>query len=316
MDQSARNRSRPATTAWPSTTPCTPRPSVLANDSTGQELDAAFAGAGGDGLRRSGARTRPRAIRRGAAPASLRGVAGGDDVDEGHLAGRHGAGLVEHDGVDRAGRLEDLGALDQDAELRAPAGADHQRGRRGQPEGAWAGDDQHRDRGGERGRRVVGRRCGEPEAEGREGERDDDRDEDRRDTVGQPLHLGLAGLGLLDQAADLGERGVGADASRADDETTAGVDRRARHDRSPGATSTGTGSPVSNDASIADVPSSTMPSVAIFSPGRTTNRSPTSSSSTGIRTSVPSRSTATSLAPSSSSAFSAAPERRLARASK
>ena len=46
---------------------------------------------------------------------------------------------------------------------------------------------------------------------------------------------------------------------------------------SPGVTSTGTDSPVSIEASTADEPSSTMPSVAIFSPGRTTNSSPTRS---------------------------------------
>ena len=44
---------------------------------------------------------------------------------------------------------------------------------------------------------------------------------------------------------------------------------------SPRPTSTGTLSPVSSDRSTAERPSSTMPSVAIFSPGRTTNRSPT-----------------------------------------
>ena len=49
------------------------------------------------------------------------GVAGEGDVDERHLAGGHGAGLVEHDGVDLAGGLEDLGALDQQAELGAAA---------------------------------------------------------------------------------------------------------------------------------------------------------------------------------------------------
>ena len=42
----------------------------------------------------------------------------------------------------------------------------------------------------------------------------------------------------------------------------------------PGATSTGTGSPVSIDWSTADSPSTTTPSVATFSPGRTTKRSP------------------------------------------
>ncbi len=85
---------------------------------------------------------------------------------------------------------------------------------------------------------------------------------------------------------------------------------------SPTPTSTGTDSPVSIDASTAEVPSTTVPSVAIFSPGRTRKRSPVLSPSTGIRSSRPSRSTVTSLAPSSSRAFSAAPALRLERASK
>ena len=58
-----------------------------------------------------------------------------------------GAGLVEHDGVDAARRLEHLGAADEDPELGAAAGADQQRRRRGEAERAGAGDDQHRDRG-------------------------------------------------------------------------------------------------------------------------------------------------------------------------
>ena len=82
---------------------------------------------------------------------------------------------------------------------------------------------------------------------------------------------------------------------------------------SPGCFSTGTDSPVSSDWSTALVPCSTTPSVATFSPGRTMKRSPTASCSTGTRR--PSASS-TSLAPSSSSAVSAAPARRLARASK
>lgn len=85
---------------------------------------------------------------------------------------------------------------------------------------------------------------------------------------------------------------------------------------SPGPTSTGADSPVSIEASTADVPSTTVPSVATFSPGRTTKWSPTASRSTGIRTSLPSRSTATSFAPSSMRARSAAPARRLERASR
>ncbi len=85
---------------------------------------------------------------------------------------------------------------------------------------------------------------------------------------------------------------------------------------SPGETSTGTDSPVSIEASTAEEPSTTVPSVAIFSPGRTVKRSPTLKSAVGMRTSRPSRSTATSLAPSSRSARSAAPALRFARASK
>ncbi len=86
--------------------------------------------------------------------------------------------------------------------------------------------------------------------------------------------------------------------------------------RSPGPTSTGTDSPVSMAASTAETPSTTVPSVAIFSPGRTTNRSPTARADTGTRSSPPLRSTATSLAPSSISARRAAPARRLERASR
>ena len=80
---------------------------------------------------------------------------------------------------------------------------------------------------------------------------------------------------------------------------------------SPGPTSTGTGSPVRRDRSTADRPSSTTPSVAIFSPGRTTNRSPTWSPSIGTSRSPPSSSRLTCLAPSSISDRSASPARCL-----
>ena len=46
---------------------------------------------------------------------------------------------------------------------------------------------------------------------------------------------------------------------------------------SPGPASTGTGSPVSSEVSTAERPETTIPSVATFSPGRTTNSSPTAS---------------------------------------
>ena len=96
--------------------------------------------------------------------ASSRVDAVGDgDLDEAHPAGGHRAGLVEHDRVDPAGGLQDLGALDEQAELGAAARADHERRRRGQPERARAGDDEHGHRGGEREGRALAR--AEPEAQ-------------------------------------------------------------------------------------------------------------------------------------------------------
>ena len=74
----------------------------------------------------------------------------------------------------------------------------------------------------------------------------------------------------------------------------------------PSSTSTGTDSPVSMEASIAECPDTTRPSVAIFSPGRTTKRSPTWTSAIGTRTSLSPRSTLASFAPMLSSSRSAA----------
>ena len=202
----------------------------------------------------------------------------------------------------------------QDAELGAAAGADHQRGRGGQAQRARAGDDQYGDGGGEGGDRA--RAGAEPEAEGAEREHDHDRDEDRGDPVGEPLRRGLAVLRVLDQPRHPGELGVGADPGGLDDQPAARVDggagdgvaggdldrhglagehrgvhgRGALDDRAVG------GDLLAGpyDEAVAD----------------------RSTRATGMRTSRPSRSTATSLAPSSSSARSAAPAFRLERASK
>jgi hypothetical protein len=125
----------------------------------------------------------------------------------------------------------------------------------------------------------------------------------------------LARLRVGDEPGDLRERGVGADAGRAHDERAAGVDRRAG-DLVARAASRRDG--LAGEQRLVDggVPSSTTPSVATFSPGRTTKRSPGRSCSTGTRRSARRAEHATSLAPSSSSAVSARPARRLARASK
>jgi len=84
----------------------------------------------------------------------------------------------------------------------------------------------------------------------------------------------------------------------------------------PGATSTGTDSPVSIDSSTAETPSVTTPSAGIFSPGRTTTMSPGTSWATGTRCSLPVRRTTASFAPSSSRARRASPDCRFARVSR
>ena len=74
---------------------------------------------------------------------------------------------------------------------------------------------------------------------------------------------------------------------------------------SPGFLSTGTDSPVTIDSSTALVPATMTPSVATFSPGRTTNSSSSFRKSIGTRCSTPPRSTVASEAPIVSSARSA-----------
>ena len=148
---SASSAGRPTTTAWPSTTPSAPSPSRARKPSTASSGLA-------DGRSRSharrGAPTRARARRRSQRLGPRR-AGHRDHVDERQLALGDRARLVEHDRVDPAGRLEHLRPLDQDAELRATAGADEQRRRRCEAECARARDDQHRD-----GRREGERRVG------------------------------------------------------------------------------------------------------------------------------------------------------------
>ena len=181
-----------------------------------------------------------------------------------------GAGLVQHDGVDPPGRLQHLGALDQDAQLGAATGADQQGGRRGQAQGARAGDDQHRDGGGERRRRAVARcpasRRGWPgTAAMTTGTNTAETRSASRCTGALPVWASV------DQPGHLGQLGVGADPGGAHDQPAAGVDGGADHrvaradlDRDATRRSASRRRPRRS-------PSTTTPSVAIFSPGRTTN---------------------------------------------
>ena len=100
-----------------------------------------------------------------------------------------------------------------------------------------------------------------------------------RHAVRQPLHVGLARLRLLDEARDAGQRGVGPHPCGAHHQASAGVHGGAGDGVVRDRPRPARARPVSMEASTADVPSSTTPSVAICSPGRTTKRIPTASCS-------------------------------------
>ena len=112
-------------------------------------------------------------------------------------------------------------------ELRRSTGADHDPERRGESQRARARDDQHGHRSGERIVGVAGDR--EPGEQRQHGDADRRRHEHRRHPVGESLHLGATALRLVDEADDLGERSVGTDPNRLDDERAVGVDRGADH---------------------------------------------------------------------------------------
>ena len=128
--------------------------------------------------------------------------------------------------VDPPRLLEHLRALDEDAELRAAAGSDHQRRRRREPHRARAGDDQDGD-GGREGRR--GRGAGEQPARER-------RERERRCTIGTKIAETRSASRCTDAlpaCACSTRRAICASAvsaptlRRADDEPAGGVDRRA-----------------------------------------------------------------------------------------
>ena len=283
--------------------PARPRPGLVAkprtrgSSSRASRAPATTARASGCSLPASTAaagRSAAVSARRPAATSTQAQPAGGDR-----------AGLVEHDGVDPAGALEHLRALDEDAELGAAAGADQQRGRRGQAERAGAGDDEHGHRGGEAPSStswpVSSQATKVSEREDEDDGHEDRRRPGRRAAGRRPCRSGPARRG-----GHRGERRVGADPAGLDDEAAGGVERAAG-DVVAGADVDGHG--LAGDEAARRRPCGprrTTPSVATFSPGRTTKWSPTTSSSTGTRSSlvtpVAGRSaTATSLAPSSSS---------------
>ena len=136
--------------ACPSTVPSTPCPGIAEKPSTsGSSMPSSLA-------RATTASASGCSELRSSAAASVniaRRVVAVGELDVGHLglAVRERAGLVEDDRRDLVGGLERVAGLDEDAVLGALAGADHDRGRRGETERARARDDDDGDAGEQRG---------------------------------------------------------------------------------------------------------------------------------------------------------------------
>ena len=111
---------------------------------------------------------------------------GSNDLGHAHHTGGYSAGLIQNNGVDLLGGLQDFRTLNQQAQLRAAAGANQNCGWGGKTHRARAGDDQHGDsrdkgRGDTLGQhQVCNQRCKRND--------DDGRDKNLRDTVDQALH--------------------------------------------------------------------------------------------------------------------------------
>ncbi|MCY1301779.1 hypothetical protein D9M70_514120 [compost metagenome] len=140
--------------------------------------------------------------------------------DRGHLRPALGerSRLVDHQRVDLFEALESLGVLDQHAEMGAAADPDHDRHRRGQTEGARAGDDQHRDRGDQSVREARLRSQPHPDREGDNGDRDDRWNEPAGNLVGEALDRGAGALGLRHHLHDPRQHRVAPDLASLHDE--------------------------------------------------------------------------------------------------
>ncbi len=144
------------------------------------------------------------------------------------------AGLVQRDHTHIAQGLQRFTLAEQHAQLGRAAGADHDRGRRGQAHRAGAGNDQHchgvHQRKGQRRRRAEH----QPDQEGQRSGGHHRRHEPHGDLVDQRLDRQLGALGLLDQTDDLRQHRVPAHLGDAETEGTGGVERTAHNFRAHG----------------------------------------------------------------------------------
>ena len=168
-----------------------------------------------------------RPLARRSSPASSNG---GSICDRGEarLPFRQRAGLVDDQGIDLLEPLERLGILDQHSGARATAHPDHDGHRRGEAEGARAGDDQHRDGADQR---VSEARLGSPQRPGDERQRGNGnhrRHEERGDAIGQFLDWRACALRFTDHPDNACEQGVAAHPLGTHGEAASAVEGRSR----------------------------------------------------------------------------------------
>ncbi len=174
------------------------------------ELDAALLRAPDDG-RGQGVLAAALEARGEAQQRRLIRTCGRGDRDQLGFALGQGAGLVHHEGVDLAHHLDGLGVLEQHPHVRAAPGRHHDGHGRRQPQGARAGDDEHRHGVDERkSHGGLGTDKG-PDDEGDESDDHYRRYEVTGDEIGQLLDGCAAALGLGHHLHDLREHRVGPD---------------------------------------------------------------------------------------------------------
>ncbi len=202
-------------------------------------------------------------------------IAERDDGLQGGTALGERSGLVDHHGVHPLHRLQGFGVLDEHAGASAASGAHHDGHGRGQSESARAGDDEHGDGIDQRMRQSRRGAEGEPGDEGDERNADHGGNKDGGNLIGQMLDGGAAALCFADQADDLRQHGLAADALGAHQDGAVAVDAGADDAVAGTAFRRAADSPVISDSSTTVRPSSTRPSTGTFSPGRTRSDWPT-----------------------------------------
>ncbi len=224
MPCSCISRALPSSRARPSTLPATPRPGSVRRSDTGSGAMPAAASSHRLRQRMIGALLQPGGQRQGAL---ARQIGRRHDLGQLRLADGQGAGLVErHDGGGARG-FQRHRVADQDAVLRADAGADHDGGRRRKAEGAGARD--HQDRDGMQDRRLPAMARDQPAGDGHHRDHQHHRHEHRADLVDQALDRRLRALRLRHHAHDAAQHRFRADRGHAHQQQPIAVDRAADH---------------------------------------------------------------------------------------